>query len=503
MKNESLSSDIFESFLQDNRITINTFMNKILWFCILTGPAIALGIYSHIFPEASYITCMVISGVVLFLAIMHTLFLRLWPASYYTSLFVLSGLNILLVYMSYAHIYIHVTWFLIPLISLLFCDKKIYFATVLFNYIMMHVATWISGEYVIATSAFYPSPRDYYLNEIGGLTIESTIMAVAGYYLGKRLITYLKMLLEDKITISASENRLTKQVKLLDSMSEIYDYVNLIDFEKETELSLRDSQKIEYPLHLTNCSHTRMANKIAQNVAANQVEEFLLFSDLTTIQTRLFNKKIIAGEYLNIHRGWFRTQYITIEADSNGFPKTIVVTTQNIDEEKRREQHLLKIALTDELTQLYNRRHYDEDIAELESKQLPDNIAILSVDVNGLKPTNDTAGHAAGDELIKGAADCLLAAVRGYGKIYRTGGDEFMAILTTDDPQIICSKIRNLTNGWQGIYVKELSLSLGFASHKDYPEASIRDLEKIADSLMYQDKEQYYRKRGIAHRQTL
>ena len=40
----------------------------------------------------------------------------------------------------------------------------------------------------------------------------------------------------------------------------------------------------------------------------------------------------------------------------------VIFTIQNIDDEKRREEHLLRIALTDELTRLYNRRSYDEDI---------------------------------------------------------------------------------------------------------------------------------------------
>ena len=233
MRNQNTSSEAFGSFLKDNRITINEFMNKILWFCVLTGPAIALGIYTGIFPEATYETCIVISGVVLLFSIMHSLFLRLWPESYYTSLFVIAGLNILLVYMSYAHIYIHITWYLIPLTSLLFCDKRIYFATVLLNYCMMHVATWLSAEYVASTNAYYSTPRAYYLNEIGGRTIESAIMATAGYFVGKRLIYYLRTLLQDKITISTSEARLARQLELLDSMTEIYDYVNLIDFEKK------------------------------------------------------------------------------------------------------------------------------------------------------------------------------------------------------------------------------------------------------------------------------
>lgn len=60
--------------------------------------------------------------------------------------------------------------------------------------------------------------------------------------------------------------------------------------------------------------------------------------------------------------------------------------------------------------------------------------------MNGLKTVNDTKGHAAGDELIKGAADCLALSVGNKGKVYRTGGDEFMAVVHSDDPEhLMCT----------------------------------------------------------------
>ena len=68
---------------------------------------------------------------------------------------------------------------------------------------------------------------------------------------------------------------------------------------------------------------------------------------------------------------------------------------------------------------------------------------MFSVDVNGLKKVNDTKGHTAGDELIKGAANCLTLAVGNNGKVYRTGGDEFMAVLFTENPEKIRDEIKN------------------------------------------------------------
>ena len=54
------------------------------------------------------------------------------------------------------------------------------------------------------------------------------------------------------------------------------------------------------------------------------------------------------------------------------------------------------------------------------------------MDVNRLKIVNDSQGHAAGDELLQGAASCIKKCVDSCEKVYRTGGDEFIALLFPD-----------------------------------------------------------------------
>ena len=59
--------------------------------------------------------------------------------------------------------------------------------------------------------------------------------------------------------------------------------------------------------------------------------------------------------------GWFRAQYITVDSTLDGIPNVIIYVTRNVDEEKRREEHLIRISMTDEMTRLFNRRCYEED----------------------------------------------------------------------------------------------------------------------------------------------
>ena len=121
--------------------------------------------------------------------------------------------------------------------------------------------------------------------------------------------------------------------------------------------------------------------------------------------------------------------------------------------------------------------------------------------MNGLKPVNDNLGHAAGDELLVGAASCLFAAVGAYGKVYRTGGDEFMVVAHTRDPDLLMEEIRRKTAAWRGRLVERVSVSLGCASHAEHPDASIEELERRADERMYEDKKAFYRQPGQDRRQ--
>jgi diguanylate cyclase (GGDEF)-like protein len=90
-----------------------------------------------------------------------------------------------------------------------------------------------------------------------------------------------------------------------------------------------------------------------------------------------------------------------------------------------------QMAVTDELTGLYNRHYMREQLRRLTAhagrRDRP--FAILSLDVDGLKAVNDSRGHQAGDALLRGIADGLRAVLREEDVAVRTGGDEFVVLL--------------------------------------------------------------------------
>jgi diguanylate cyclase (GGDEF)-like protein len=159
---------------------------------------------------------------------------------------------------------------------------------------------------------------------------------------------------------------------------------------------------------------------------------------------------------------------------------------------------LRSMALTDDLTNLYNRRGFLRAASRFLSAASRDRRATLLfyIDVDDLKSTNDTAGHAAGDSLLTRTAEVLRSVFRDGDVIGRLGGDEFAALAPTTDPNacgLILRRLRNAVaadNLARNLARAEppLSLSVGFAQFNPRKPSSIPELLRKADIAMYEDK---------------
>ncbi|MBR0409579.1 MAG: diguanylate cyclase [Eubacterium sp.] len=160
---------------------------------------------------------------------------------------------------------------------------------------------------------------------------------------------------------------------------------------------------------------------------------------------------------------------------------------------------LSEASFKDQSTRLLNRRAFEEEKARLMNNMtLGEDFIYVTADVNGLKTVNDTLGHAAGDELIQGAAACLKKCFGKYGKIYRIGGDEFALILSLPEKRIegLKKEFETVMTAWSGEKVKDLSVSLGYASAREFPSENLAELSRISDERMYEAKAEYYRVSG-------
>lgn len=303
---------------------------------------------------------------------------------------------------------------------------------------------------------------------------------------------------KSKTLIQAQEYHLS----ILSSIAGIYNTMHLIDFEtdKVTELSTTKEVHIFSEEKKTACE--KMEYVVRKSLTDENLERALVFTDLKTIQRRLGDKIILSEEFEGIRNGWFRASFITVEKDNTGRITKVLFVTQLINEEKNRENRLIKKANTDGLTNCLNRHAYEDDIKKYETEPIEDNLALVSVDINELKSINDTLGHEAGDELINNAALVLKKCLSKYGKIYRTGGDEFISVIFVAPNLVegVKKEIQDAVSRCSGKLVDHISISVGIVHRAEVPEATISEIENIADKRMYNDKAIYYANKGIDRR---
>jgi two-component system cell cycle response regulator len=166
-----------------------------------------------------------------------------------------------------------------------------------------------------------------------------------------------------------------------------------------------------------------------------------------------------------------------------------------------RERHRLlaeisALSLTDELTGLHNRRAFltmaDQRLQLLERSG--SQCLLIFADVDGLKWTNDTVGHEAGDRLLVDAARVLQAAFRRTDLVARLGGDEFVVLAddaSDEDVHLVLGKLQeqiDLRNAATGTSVPRLSISAGALCFQAGPTTKLQDLLAEADARMLQNK---------------
>jgi diguanylate cyclase (GGDEF)-like protein len=145
-------------------------------------------------------------------------------------------------------------------------------------------------------------------------------------------------------------------------------------------------------------------------------------------------------------------------------------------------------AMTDQLTQLANRRHLMRDLAAVtteDSDRSPHVFAIF--DLDGFKNYNDTFGHPAGDHLLTRLGIALHNALEGTGVAYRLGGDEFCVLSPTADMSaglIVARSMQALSAKGDGF---KITASAGFVK---LPEEAtdIAQALRLADQRLYRDK---------------
>ena len=158
----------------------------------------------------------------------------------------------------------------------------------------------------------------------------------------------------------------------------------------------------------------------------------------------------------------------------------------------RRERELIRLATTDPLTGLANRRAFFDalEIEVARSRRYPRPLSLLMVDVDGLRVVNDTRGHPAGDRVLAALAAILREGVREVDLPARYGGDEFAVLLPEtplDGAAIAAERLRAAVAGASFDDGLVLTLSVGVAATPPL-EADAEKLVAEADAALYRAK---------------
>lgn len=182
---------------------------------------------------------------------------------------------------------------------------------------------------------------------------------------------------------------------------------------------------------------------------------------------------------------------LEIKEDSSD-PVLFFVFLHDITEQKRLTNELELLAMTDKLTQTYNRLRCDQIIKrELERavrSDLP--LAIIMIDIDHFKKINDDFGHLVGDQTLKAVAGIIKLNIREIDYLIRWGGEEFLLIAPDTDLQqskAFAEKLRKAVRSVEYQHAKKVTASFGVTIlKKDDTEKS---LLKRADDALYLAKE--------------
>lgn len=153
------------------------------------------------------------------------------------------------------------------------------------------------------------------------------------------------------------------------------------------------------------------------------------------------------------------------------------------------------LSLTDELTNLGNRRSFDNEYNKefARAKRYKNNLTLVIFDIDYFKKVNDTYGHQCGDYVLKNIATIALQTFRQTDMVFRIGGEEFCVILTETDleqARIPLERFRKTIETLDLVYNNEpinITVSIGACYFNDF-DITEEKLFKNTDKALYEAK---------------
>ena len=179
------------------------------------------------------------------------------------------------------------------------------------------------------------------------------------------------------------------------------------------------------------------------------------------------------------------------EIDDDGHVIQVLGVSRDISERRRYEEELNRLAITDPLTGVWNRRHGEDLFTAdlLEARRYGPAMCLLMLDIDHFKTINDTHGHQVGDRVLVELCQRLTGNLRTSDVLARWGGEEFVIVMrhcTLADAIPLADKIRHLIADTPFDDVGTVTVSIGAAEL--HPDDDLPSWLDRADKAMYQAK---------------
>jgi diguanylate cyclase (GGDEF)-like protein len=250
--------------------------------------------------------------------------------------------------------------------------------------------------------------------------------------------------------------------------------------------------------------------KIVFAFSADLEGKVVTFSPLIQKGTLAAKPKVSLGKLSTSHEGSLASAHLNL-LDNMGsislyvksgqdkiLPESLLISVAAYFSQaiKNAQEHgrMKDLAMRDGLTELFNRRIFDETLAQKVKVQDMRPVSLLIIDLDNFKQVNDTFGHPAGDQVLKTVARILKESCRGQDLVARFGGEEFAIILSQTKAataHAIAQRIRNRLSKTTFTFDDRplhMTASIGLATCQEGNTIFTSNLVKQADRALYQAK---------------
>lgn len=329
MEKENGRTSQYENFILRNRRSMNESISRILLFCAFAGPAIALDRFLG-YCDVTYTTCIGISVSLILLSLGQRVLNKYLPLNMLTVFWGLVGFMLVLMFMCTARVGVYITYALVPMVSLFYCEKRIYVISVVMNYIMILLSNAVVSDFRFSLRNDIHEPLEWFLGVMSGYTIESIAIGVAGYYLCSRISNYFREIYANNRVIVQKTREEERKARVTQAVTSLYQCVYVVDLKHNTYEVVQRDRFVSDVVRDEDDLATNIERAVFALVETQDKQQMLEFLNLKTLSSRLEKESMIYRECTGKLHGRVQLSFILVEKDEEGKPSSVVFTLRKI-----------------------------------------------------------------------------------------------------------------------------------------------------------------------------